>query len=162
MLRCALICGRFTLAAGIAVPDFNRMRSSQTPQTEPKLKAWHSQFSTTAACHIQGVVTFNLLMWLSDVAYARNSGKFSLSPEAFVTVLESLEDGCFSEQSLEDGCFSELCVPSSGDLNQAPNDITDRLRAVTSVDVDALGFKLAGDRGPWFAGRTCVQRRVLI
>ena len=91
------------------------------------------------------MITLELFAWLSalEEKYLKESGKFSLSPEAFVTVCEG---------KLKMDCFSELGLPSNDDINQAPHDIVERLHAVTSVDVEALGFKLTGDCGPHFAG----------
>ena len=90
------------------------------------------------------MITLELFAWLSalEKKNLKESGKFSLSPEAFVTVLEG---------KLKMDCFSELGLPSNDDINQAPYDIVERLHAVTSVDVQALGFKLRGDCGPHFA-----------
>ena len=101
------------------------------------------------------MITLELFNWLSALKEKslKDSGKFSLSPETFVTMLEG---------EVKMDCFSELCVPSSDDINQAPHDIVDRLHAVTSVDVGALGLKLAGDCGPRFTGRSCMLRCALI
>ena len=97
------------------------------------------------------MITLELFAWLSALKEKKlkNSRKFSLSPEAFVTVLEG---------KLKMDCFSELGLPSNDDINQAPHDIVERLHAVTIVDVKALGFKLTGDCGPHFAGWSCVSR----
>ena len=101
------------------------------------------------------MITLELFAWLSalEVKKLKDSVKFSLAPEAFVTVLEG---------KLKMDCFPELYLPSNDDINQAPHDIVERLHAVTSVDVKALGFELRGDCGPHFAGWSCVSRVSLI
>ena len=63
-----------------------------------------------------------------------------MSPEAFVAVFEG---------KLKTDCFLELRMPTSDDLNQAPQDIINRIHAVTSVNATSgeVGFELTGDRG---------------
>ena len=86
------------------------------------------------------MITLELLSWLSAMNKKNLRGCKALIvlPEALVTVLEG---------KLKMDCFSELPLPSYDNLNQAPQNVIDRLHAVKSIHVDALGFELAGKCG---------------
>ena len=136
------------------IPPDSSSQTPRHPRLDQKSKHDISHFPTTSACHILGVITLELLTWLSALKEKnlKDSGEFSLSSEALVTMLEG---------KLKMDCFSQLRLPSHDDVTQAPQNVIDRLHAVKSIDVDALRFTLAGNCGSQFDGRPCVQRCAL-